>query len=346
MSDDEDYYDEYEEDIFWIEEPEPEIADDLAATANYDAIFFEDPSLEVEEYFSDWDDHSDDYYDEDPTAVRRQRAMGLWPNKQSIKELNGLLSPKHKLPTQEGPKLPLQKTDTASFQGTVWRTPNDTPLCKLYEPGDGEKVALLKNWREVFRSSHPAIGRMRMRKLDPSDMAPPLTRMVARKTDSSDDTSAASSLENLRETDIGSDACSKSTTPLESWLSPPLTVHSHRVIKSSSDMPVNSKMLEHEYPIEDDEAYDDPMGMAAESDILDATTEEQDTSSKKPNSSAVPPTRTRKRKASDALDQAESHKGQTTRSKRVASKKVGDTADPPPEASGPVRRSARNRATK
>lgn len=26
MSDDEEYYDEYDEDIFWIEEPDPEIA--------------------------------------------------------------------------------------------------------------------------------------------------------------------------------------------------------------------------------------------------------------------------------------------------------------------------------
>ncbi|KAE8364554.1 hypothetical protein BDV27DRAFT_112350 [Aspergillus caelatus] len=350
MSDDEDYYDEYDEDIFWIEEPDPEIADDLAATAVYDAIFFEDPSLEVEEYFSDWDDQSDDYYDEDPTAVRRQRAMGLWPNKYNIKELNDIIAAKKNLSVQNGPipKTTLPETDITSFQGTVWKTPHDdNPPRKLYEPGDGEKVALLKNWREVFRSSHPAIGRVRMRKVG-SDMAPPRVPAATKRADtSSDDTSTASSLESLRETDVGSDGFSKTTTPAEPSLSPPLTVHSHRVIKSASDLPVNSKMLEHEFPIEAPEPYDDSMGMELESsDLQSATMQEQESSPKKPKSVTAPSTRTRKRKASDALDQPDADKNQTTtRSKRIASKKVGQAADPP-AASGPTRRSTRNKAKK
>ncbi|KOC08801.1 hypothetical protein AFLA70_180g002200 [Aspergillus flavus AF70] len=348
MSDDEEYYDEYDEDIFWIEEPDPEIADDLAATAVYDALFFEDPSLEVEEYFSDWDDQSDDYYDEDATAVRRQRAMGLWPNKYNIKEINDILTAKQKLSAPDGPipKETLPETDIASFQGTVWKTPHDdNPPRKLYEPGDGEKVALLKNWREVFRSSHPAIGRVRMRKVG-SDMAPPRVPVVTKRADTgSDDTSTASSLDSLRETDAGSDGFSKTTTPAESSLSPPLTVHSHRVIKSASDLPVNSKMLEHEFPIEAPETYDDPMGMEPESsDLQTAPMQEHESSPKKPNSVTAPSTRTRKRKASDALDQPDADKNHTTtRSKRIASKKVGGTADAP-AASGPVRRSTRNKA--
>ncbi|KNG90506.1 hypothetical protein ANOM_001262 [Aspergillus nomiae NRRL 13137] len=348
MSDDEEYYDEYDEDIFWIEEPEPEIADDLAATAVYDALFFEDPSLEVEDYYSDWDDQSDDYYDEDPTAIRRQRAMGLWPNNYNIKEINDILAAKKNLSAHNGtiPKKTLPETNVASFQGTVWKTlHDDSPPRKLYEPGDGEKVALLKNWREVFRSSHPAIGRVRMRKVG-SDMAPPRAPEVSKRADtSSDDTSTASSLESLRETDVGSDGCSKTTTPAEPSLSPPLTVHSHRVIKSASDLPVNSKMLEHEFPIEAPESYDDPMAMEPESpDLQSATTQDQESSPKKPNSATAPSTRTRKRKASDALDQPDVDKNQTTtRSKRIASKKVGETADPP-AASGPVRRSTRNKA--
>ncbi|KAE8157026.1 hypothetical protein BDV40DRAFT_279425 [Aspergillus tamarii] len=350
MSDDEEYYDEYDEDIFWIEEPDPEIADDLAATAVYDAIFFEDPSLEVEEYFSDWDDQSDDYYDEDPTAVRRQRAMGLWPNKYNIKELNDIITAKKNLSGQNGPipKTTLPETDITSFQGTVWKTPHDdNPPRKLYEPGDGEKVALLKNWREVFRSSHPAIGRVRMRKVG-SDMAPPRVPVVTKRADtSSDDMSTASSLESLRDTDVGSDGFSKTTTPAEPSLSPPLTVHSHRVIKSASDLPVNSKMLEHEFPIEAPEIYDDSMGIELESsELQSATMQEQESSPKKPKSVTAPSTRTRKRKASDALDQPDGDKNQTTtRSKRIASKKVGEAADPP-AASGPTRRSTRNKAKK
>ncbi|EAU33119.1 predicted protein [Aspergillus terreus NIH2624] len=80
MSDDE-FYEEYDDEYFWIEEPDPTVADDLAATATYDALFFDDPSLDVEDFYSDWDELSDDYYDEDSTAARRQRVMAKWPNK-------------------------------------------------------------------------------------------------------------------------------------------------------------------------------------------------------------------------------------------------------------------------
>jgi hypothetical protein len=277
--------------------------------------------------------------------------MGLWPNKYNIKELNNILLAN----SEDNPQLPNGSNPTknlaSSFTGTVWKTPtDDTPPRKLYEPGDGEKVALLKNWREVFRSLHPGVGRLRMmRKVgDSSDMAPP---RGARKMDtSSDDTSAASSLENLRETGVGSDG-SKTTTPVEESLSPPLAVHSSRMVESASDLPVNSKMLEHEFPIEGHESYDDPMGMVTEeSEMRSIATKVQHSSPKKTKSSAQP-ARTRKRKASDALDQPDSDKSQDTaeatsrpRSKKITSKKVGETADPPPAPSGSVRRSARNKA--
>ncbi|KAF7589954.1 hypothetical protein BBP40_003493 [Aspergillus hancockii] len=340
MSDDEDYYDEYDEDIFWIEEPDPEIADDLAATANNDAILWEDPSLEVEEYFSDWDDQSDDYYDEDPTVIRRQRAMGLWPNKQhNIKNTTPHHHNHHLIQPKETPIHKLPNGTIAippSFAGTVWKTAtDDTPPRKLYEPGDGEKVALLKNWREVFRSSYPGVGRLRMiRKVGgASDMGLP---RGARKVDaavSSDETSAASSLENLRETDGGGSDVSKNTTPGEEELEP--LVHSRRVVKRAADLPVNSKMLEREYPVEGYESYDDPMGMVTEESEVPATVTEVRHSSPKKTNSAAQPGRTRKRKAEDISK---------PRSKRVASKKVGETAEQAPASSGPVRRSTRNKA--
>ena len=111
---------------------------------------------------------SDDYYDEDPTALRIQRVMANWPNRDrdlqhaaaQEREPRPNPQPKSKLKSADGPK-----TDVASFRGTVWRTATDeNPRSKLYEPGDGEKVALLKNWREVFRVSHPANERARIRK--------------------------------------------------------------------------------------------------------------------------------------------------------------------------------------
>ncbi|RAH47840.1 uncharacterized protein BO95DRAFT_461592 [Aspergillus brunneoviolaceus CBS 621.78] len=167
MSDDEDYYDEYDEDIFWVEEPDPTIADDLAATSTNDAIFYDHPALEVEDYFSDWDDLSDDYYDEDPTAVRRARALGLLPagdgdgghhDKQHSHPPRAAAVTKH----PRAPKSAAQRTpffDLGAFQSVVWKSPHQEKeqqsVVALHEPGEGEKVALLKNWREVFRSANP-----------------------------------------------------------------------------------------------------------------------------------------------------------------------------------------------
>lgn len=61
---------------------------------------------------------------------------------------------------------PSTKTDIASFQGVVWRSSNHEPndIVQLHEPGSGEKVALLKNWREIFKTSHPSNDRPWIRK--------------------------------------------------------------------------------------------------------------------------------------------------------------------------------------
>lgn len=43
-----------------------------------------------------------------------------------------------------------------NFKGVVWRNSNHIARKgELYEPGQGEAVALLKNWREVFKNSQP-----------------------------------------------------------------------------------------------------------------------------------------------------------------------------------------------
>ena len=130
--------------------------DDLAAAATYDPNFLDDPSLETAEFYSDWEDLSDDYYDEDPTVVRRLRAMGAWPTQEPI----DTSAP----PTKRRKATNNTSTDPTSFQGVAWKHPEDgTNAVEIYAPGDGEKVSLLKNWREVFRNAKPAIGRLRGR---------------------------------------------------------------------------------------------------------------------------------------------------------------------------------------
>lgn len=382
MSDDEDYYDEFDE-IFWIEEPDPEIAvcfillfsiphfqqavkvpigpprrkltkycmqDDLAATATYDAVFFEDPSFEVEEFFSDWDEISDDYYDEDPTAARIQRVMAKWPNR----DLNvnyaaeSLPQKKRKRHPDAKPKLFAPETDVASFRGTVWRTSTDeNNRSKLYEPGDGEKVALLKNWREVFRTSHPATDRTRIRKPAVAGSAPAKGRAQVvngagkRVYDNEEDRM-------VEEWDADGEA-EDANAPVKAFSPPP--VHMSRVIESAADMPVNSKMIEHEYPIEAHEDYEETLELEArEPKEADRTrtqkTQVNGVSSGKSNQT----TRGRKRKASVSHDESQattnkngSNEPWGPRSKRIATKKVGEAIERQEESTGPVRRSARNR---
>ncbi|KAL2001736.1 hypothetical protein VTN02DRAFT_1321 [Thermoascus thermophilus] len=170
MSDDEDFYDdEFDEDYVWFEDASPDAADDLAGTAINSPILIDDPSLDVEESFSDWDYYSDDYYDDDPSMIRRDARTRL-PREKSSLTAHGTKTPARKkrrlAPTAEIPELSLgaaavgdlesMRLDPTSFRSVVWRRPSHESITpELHEPGDGEKVALLKNWREIFKTSQP-----------------------------------------------------------------------------------------------------------------------------------------------------------------------------------------------
>jgi hypothetical protein len=43
---------------------------------------------------------------------------------------------------------------------------------QIYEPGNGEKVAFLENWREIFKSAQPALDKSRLRKRQASHTPP------------------------------------------------------------------------------------------------------------------------------------------------------------------------------
>ncbi|QKX63455.1 uncharacterized protein TRUGW13939_10625 [Talaromyces rugulosus] len=163
MSDDEYYED--DDDWYWYEDEYTGIGDDLAATAVHSPIMVEDPSLEIVETFSDWEYYSDDYYDDDPSIIKKQgtesgSAEGHTdgPPRKKKRKLSALQD----VPTtlSLGPAIvdgSSSPTDANSFQGVLWRRPPAAALGKeeitLYEPGKGEKVALLSDWREVFKSS-------------------------------------------------------------------------------------------------------------------------------------------------------------------------------------------------
>ncbi|CEL02973.1 hypothetical protein ASPCAL04134 [Aspergillus calidoustus] len=331
-SDDEDFFEEFDDDdIFWVEESDPTAADDLAAAATHDPILPEDPSLETADYFSDWDDLSDDYYDEDPTAVRRLRAMGLLPLKDT--------APFDSLPSKRRKVANNLITDTASFQGVAWKHPADeTDIVEIYAPGEGEKVSLLKNWREIFRNAKPAIGRLRGRK--------PIPMMVDVNPaeESEPGLEVPPLVEDISDAEV-TDADAKSAKPLYST-----PFHAQVVLNSPPDLPVHSKKLgfakspgdelKHPLqPITEEDQGPTTNGVSSETPAEDGTKEP----------APAPARRGRKRKASvsvsdppDDSQNTATTEAQPKKSKRSLSKS-SQTSKPPPASSAPVRRSARNK---
>lgn len=109
----------------------------------------EDPSLETVDTYSDWEYYSDDYYDDDPTITTKHKTNGE-PHKKRRK-----LSSIENIPSLSlGSSMVDSSTSMAnSFKGVLWRVPVKTDdNIELYEPGKGEQVALLSDWRELFKT--------------------------------------------------------------------------------------------------------------------------------------------------------------------------------------------------
>jgi hypothetical protein len=109
----------------------------------------EDPSLETIDTYSDWEYYSDDYYDDDPTITTKHKTNGE-PRKKRRK-----LSSIENIPSLSlGSSIVDSSTSMASsFKGVLWRVPvKADEKIELYEPGKGEQVALLSDWRELFKT--------------------------------------------------------------------------------------------------------------------------------------------------------------------------------------------------
>ncbi|KAI9676106.1 MAG: hypothetical protein M1817_000850 [Caeruleum heppii] len=147
MSDDDDYFDE-DEFLFWDEGAADGVAafaDDLAEHAVHSPVYLDnDPTLDLVEYWSDWDYYSDEFYDSEAKANNtEQSAEGrhvrrLRPTTDSHLR-NGKLTGRghqHKVsPTQASP---IVKWRTV----TVPEKSSSSPTRQA-----GHTVTLLKDWR-------------------------------------------------------------------------------------------------------------------------------------------------------------------------------------------------------
>lgn len=123
--------------------------DELAENAVHSPIMVEDPSLETIDTYSDWEYYSDDYYDDDPTITTKHKTNG-----ESRKKRRKLSSIENIPSLSLGSSIVDSSTSMAnSFKGVLWRVPvKADEKIELYEPGKGEQVALLSDWRDLFKT--------------------------------------------------------------------------------------------------------------------------------------------------------------------------------------------------
>lgn len=150
------------EDVLYDADPAPDLADELASHALHSPLLYAaeyEPGYDLQEYYSDWEYYSDDYYDDDPTILKKNPIDGS-----PVKTTAGNHGPpksgrsrKRKLEDRDSDIPPLvddrQYLD-ACMKGTVWAQPIQA-RDNVYLAGQGEKVALLKDWRTKFGTASP-----------------------------------------------------------------------------------------------------------------------------------------------------------------------------------------------
>ncbi len=139
--------------------------DDLAEHTIPSPVYAEDAAYEAMDGHSDWEYYSDDYYDDDPTLLKDNPQEGRPLRRSKSDRSNGLhRGTKRKLADTSDVQINSSVMTSwstlglwnPSIKATVWRSSSvEDKEKKLYVPGMGERVALLGNWREVFKSSQP-----------------------------------------------------------------------------------------------------------------------------------------------------------------------------------------------
>lgn len=123
---------------------------------NYDPTF--DLDGEVEDW-EDWSDVDGDFFDQEtPKKKRRKLHHRIDGNNPTSKRKN-----RPKAASIEGlPKISLGKSASSSEDETIrdrsivkWKVRQNSPELPIFEPGKQEKVSILKDWKERFKSPPP-----------------------------------------------------------------------------------------------------------------------------------------------------------------------------------------------
>lgn len=150
------------EDLLYDADPAPDLADELAQHTLHSPLLYAqdfDPGYELQEYFSDWEYYSDDYYDDDPDILKKYPIDGEPPKKKSSTQTDQKGRGKKRKAAEaelefENPIIRERRFLKDCMKGTVWATPAPVKD-NVYLQGQDEKVALLKDWRERFGNASP-----------------------------------------------------------------------------------------------------------------------------------------------------------------------------------------------
>ena len=134
----------------------------MAAHTIPSPVWQDDPSFETVDYYDDGEDVSDDdYFDHQPSgeAVSTQDSQ----NVESVSKDDG--GSKRRAPRTSPIEIVLARNPNQPghgrwIRGTVWKR-SQGPRENEHVPGQDQRIALLRNWREVFRHSQPESDRLR-----------------------------------------------------------------------------------------------------------------------------------------------------------------------------------------
>lgn len=128
-------------------------------------VWQEHPSDDIADYWSDWSYYTDDYYDQGSPKRKRQKIAGGAITEVKDKAIEGAQVGKRRgrfRPAEDVPELSLGESLDSDMEDSVVAKPTIVwRLKEAHDPienlvvteGEGEKVALLGDWRERFKAS-------------------------------------------------------------------------------------------------------------------------------------------------------------------------------------------------
>ncbi|KAL8636749.1 MAG: hypothetical protein Q9226_009215 [Calogaya cf. arnoldii] len=154
------FFDDDDDDDFWIEDAYDD-ADDLAehtmqspVLINYDPTY--DPDVEIEDW-EDWSGPDGDFFDQETPKKKRRRLHDLVDGKHALSTRKNQI----KAASIKGPpEISLGDSAFSSEDETIrdrsivkWKVRQNSPQLPIFEPGQQEKVSVLKDWKERFKPS-------------------------------------------------------------------------------------------------------------------------------------------------------------------------------------------------